>query len=83
MVPFLKIYREPAAEIPEETYDSEGEPDVIPLPTNRVSLRDLLPLVSNAQKRHFIWLQDFLDDEVCISNDLLEILHEIQGSRPA
>ena len=53
------------------------EPDV------RVRLGDLLPLVSMAQKMNFIWLKDFLDDEVCVTQDLHEVLQSFRSSRPA
>lgn len=43
-------------------------------PTVRVSLGDLLPLLALAQRRNYIWLQDFLEDEVCITPDLYEVL---------
>jgi hypothetical protein len=39
-----------------------------------VSLGDLLPLLALAQRRNYVWLQDFLDDEVMISQDLYEVL---------
>jgi hypothetical protein len=52
-------------------------------PTVRVSLRDLLPLVALAQRRNYLWLQDFLDDEVCITSDLYEILRAFRTYRPS
>ena len=57
--------------------DQETSPDV------RISLGDLLPLVALAQKRHFIWLQDFLDDEVMISGDLHDVLLAFRSSKPS
>ena len=48
----------------------------------RIRLGDLLPLVAMAQKMHFIWLKDFLDDEVCISADLHDVLQAFRGVRP-
>jgi hypothetical protein len=61
---------------PEEVVETPPEPDV------RVPLGDLLPLVSTAQRMNFIWLRDFLDDEVMISQDLYEVLQAFQSSRP-
>jgi hypothetical protein len=52
-------------------------------PTVRIRLRDLLPLVAMAQKNHFIWLKDFLDDEVRISDDLHDVLMAFRSTRPA
>jgi hypothetical protein len=43
-------------------------------PAVRVSLGDLLPLLALAQRRNYVWLQDFLDDEVSITPDLYEVL---------
>ena len=45
-----------------------------PEPTVRVSLGDLLPLVALAHRHNYLWLQDFLDDEVSITGDLYEVL---------
>jgi hypothetical protein len=51
-------------------------------PVVRIRLGDLLPLVALAQKLHFIWLKDFLDDEVTISTDLHDVLQAFRGVRP-
>ena len=53
-----------------------------PSPTVRVSLGDLLPLVALAQRHNYLWLQDFLDDEVCITPDLYEVLRAFRCYRP-
>lgn len=63
--------------------DEEVEDYGPPIPSVRIRLRDLLPLVAMAQKNHFIWLKDFLDDEVGISDDLHDVLMAFRGSRPA
>ena len=52
-------------------------------PAVRVRLGDLLPLMAMAQKQHFIWLKDFLDDEVQISTDLHDVLQAFRGVRPS
>ncbi|MCI0463255.1 MAG: hypothetical protein L0Z62_40425 [Gemmataceae bacterium] len=52
-------------------------------PTVRVSLRDLLPLIAIAQRRNHLWLHDFLDDEVCITHDLYEVLRAFRSYRPS
>ena len=61
---------------PEEVTEEPPEPDV------RVRLGDLLPLVAMAQRMNFIWLKDFLDDEVGISRDLYEVVQAFRSSRP-
>jgi hypothetical protein len=47
-----------------------------------VRLGDLLPLVAVAQRMNFIWLKDFLDDEVAVSNDLYEVMQTFQTGKP-
>jgi hypothetical protein len=60
----------------EEAADERPEPDV------RVRLGDLLPLMAMAQRMNFIWLKDFLDDEVAVSTDLYEVMQAFRSSRP-
>jgi hypothetical protein len=54
-----------------------------PEPTVRIRLGDLLPLVALAQRLKFIWLKDFLDDEVMITGDLHEVLQAFRSARPS
>jgi hypothetical protein len=63
--------------------DRNGDDIPTPAPTVRIRLRDLLPLVAMAQKNHFIWLKDFLDDEIGISDDLHDVLMAFRSTRPA
>jgi hypothetical protein len=69
----LKLYCPPEAETIEDT---ATEPDV------RVRLGDLLPVVAMAQRMNFIWLKDFLDDEVAVTQDLYEVMQAFRSSRP-
>jgi hypothetical protein len=66
-------------------YPAPDEFDVptLPAPDVRIRLGDLLPLVAMAQRMHFIWLKDFLDDEVCITSDLHEVLQAFRSCRPS
>ena len=50
-------------------YSASDEGDTLeaPAPTVRVSLADLLPLVALAHRHNYMWLQDFLDDEVAVA----------------
>ncbi len=48
-----------------------------------VRLGDLLPLVALAQRNNYVWLQDFLDDEVSITSDLYEVLCAFRCYRPS
>ena len=52
-------------------------------PSVRVSLGELLPLIAVAKRNNNAWLQDFLDDEVCITPDLYEILSAFSSYRPS
>jgi hypothetical protein len=67
----LKLYRPP-----EEDRLPSPEPEV------RVRLGDLLPLVAVAQRMNFIWLKDFLDDEVAVSSDLYEVMQTFHAGKP-
>ena len=75
MATHLKVYR--------MSEDEDTGLDVGPEPTVHIRLGDLLPLVAMAQKLNFIWLKDFLDDEVCITQDLHQVLQTFRGCRPS
>ena len=63
-----------------ETDDRES---FAPEPHVRIRLGDLLPLVAMADKLKFIWLKDFLDDEVAITDDLHGVLQAFRAYRPS
>jgi hypothetical protein len=69
----LRVY--PA---PEAASEEDGQQ-----PSVRVSLGELLPLVALAHRHNYVWLQDFLDDEVAITSDLYEILRSFRCFRPS
>lgn len=52
-------------------------------PSVRVSLRDLLPLIALAKRQKYLWLDDFLDDEVQITTDLYEVIRAFSTCRRA
>ena len=52
-------------------------------PTIRIRLADLLPLLALAKRNNYLWLQDFLDDEVCVTADLYEVLRAFRYYRPS
>ena len=72
MVTRLRLYKPPSEE-------TEARPD----PEVRVRLADLLPVAAMAQRMNFIWLKDFLDDEVMVSHDLYEVMQAFRGSKPS
>jgi hypothetical protein len=73
MAAHLRVYS-----FPYETPEEER-----PQPTVHMRLGDLLPLVALAQKNHYVWLQDFLDDEIAITDDLYELLITFRSYRPS
>ena len=73
MPPRLRVYA-----TPEDDLEPQGQPATV-----RVTLGELLPLVALANRRNYVWLQDFLDDQVTITPDLYEILRTFQTYRPS
>ena len=69
----LRVYRSP----------EESARPTLGAPTVRVRLGDLLPLLALAKRERYLWLQDFLDDEVRITPDLYEVLHAFCEYRPS
>lgn len=54
-----------------------------PAATVGVRLGDFLPLVALAQRNNYLWLQDFLDDEVKVTEDLYEVLRAFTSYPPS
>jgi hypothetical protein len=50
-------------------------------PAVHVCLGDLLPLLALAQRKQYVWLQDFLDDEVAVTSDLYDVLCAFNSRR--
>jgi hypothetical protein len=73
MAAHLRVY--PA---PQESDPFGGEAATV-----RVTLGDLLPLLALAQRNNYLWLRDFLDDQVAITADLYEVLRAFRGNRPS
>lgn len=73
MASFLRVYPRCL-----EQEEGEGQPATV-----RVRLADLLPLVALAYRQNYMWLQDFLDDEVVITEDLHEVLQAFRCTRPS
>lgn len=61
-----------------EDVETESQPATV-----RVRLADLLPLVALAHRQNYLWLQDFLEDEVLITDDLHEVLQAFRCTRPS
>lgn len=60
----LRLYPASIDDDPDETQD----------PSIRIRLSDLLPLLALAKKNNYLWLQDFLDDQVTVTPDLYDVL---------
>lgn len=67
----LKLYAPP-----EDDAEDAIDPEVC------VRLGDLLPLAAMAQRMNFIWLKDFMDDEVRVSQDFYDVMQAFQSSQP-
>jgi hypothetical protein len=74
MAAFLRVF--PSS--PEQETEASGPPAAV-----RVNLGDLLPLLALAQRKNYLWLQDFLDDEVVITEDLYQVLRAFRCTRPS
>ena len=62
-----------------ETLDSDQ--DEAQDPAIRIRLADLLPLLAFAKKNNYLWLKDFLEDEVTVTPDLYEVLRSFSAAR--
>jgi hypothetical protein len=74
MAAFLRVY--PPSTQPQA--DRDASPATV-----SVNLGDLLPLLALAERKNYLWLQDFLDDQVAISEDLYEVLCAFRYTRPS
>ncbi len=63
--------------------DADTDRDERQAPTVNIRLGDLFPLLAQAHRGNYLWLNDFEDDEVCISPDLYEVLQAFRAYRPA
>jgi hypothetical protein len=64
---------------------SEHESDTaVQDPSIRIRLGDLLPLLAFAKRNNYMWIQDFLDDEVTVTSDLYDVLRSFSHAhRPS
>lgn len=71
--PRLRIYPRPL-----------DEPEVEPTcPAKPIRLSDLYPLLAQAYRDNFVWLRDFEEDELLVSNDLFEVVRAFSDYRPS
>jgi hypothetical protein len=62
---------------------SDDSPESFQAPSVGIRLGDLLPLIAAAQRGNYLWVQDFLDDEVRITADFYDVLCAFRSYRPA
>jgi hypothetical protein len=69
----LRVYPRPeeeAAEVPH-------------VPSIPIRLVDLYPLLAQAYRDNYVWLRDFEEDELLVSNDLFEVVRAFADCRPS
>ena len=52
----------------------------LPIP---IRLSDLYPLLAQAYRDNYVWLRDFEDDRLMVSNDLHEVIRAFSNCRPS
>jgi hypothetical protein len=62
---------------------TEEEQDDSSSPSIPVRLSDLYPLLAQAFRDNYVWLRDFEDDELMVSNDLYEVIRAFSNCRPS
>ena len=62
---------------PEEDQEDSSNPSIT------IRLSELYPLLAQAYRDNYVWLRDFEDDELLVSNDLYEVVRAFSNSRPS
>jgi hypothetical protein len=52
-------------------------------PSITIRLSELYPLLAQAYRDNYVWLRDFEDDELLVSNDLYEVVRAFSNCRPS
>jgi hypothetical protein len=63
---------------PEESSDAPSAAPAVP-----IRLADLYPLLAQAYRDNYVWLRDFEEDELLVSNDLFEVVRAFADCRPS
>ncbi len=62
----------------------EDEPHNDPqAPAVPIRLVDLYPLLAQAYRDNYVWLRDFEDEQLLVSNDLFEVVRAFSNCRPS
>jgi hypothetical protein len=51
--------------------------------TVSISLRELTSVLRQAIKANYVWLRDFQDDEVRVTQDFYDVIRSFQSLRPS
>jgi hypothetical protein len=70
----LRVFPRPDDQVADDRDDTPSMP---------VRLIDLYPLLAQAFRDNYVWLQDFEDDEVLVSSDLYEVVRAFSDCRPS
>jgi hypothetical protein len=62
---------------PEEEQEDASTPSI------PIRLCDLYPLLAQAYRDNYVWLRDFEDDRLMVSNDLYEVIRAFSNCRPS
>jgi len=52
-------------------------------PSNSIKLSELYPLLAQAYRDNYVWLRDFEDDQLLVTNDLYEVVRAFSNCRPS
>jgi hypothetical protein len=69
----LRVFPRPEEELQDEAHD----------PSVPIRLVDLYPLLAQAYRDNYVWLRDFEEDRLLVSNDLYEVVRAFSNSRPS
>jgi hypothetical protein len=63
---------------PEADAEEKGHAPAVP-----IRLLDLYPLLAQAYRDNYVWLRDFEDEQLLVSNDLFEVVRAFTNCRPS
>ncbi|MHC5539770.1 hypothetical protein ACYOEI_16245 [Singulisphaera rosea] len=69
----LRVFPQPDEELHEEDHS----------PSVPIRLVDLYPLLAQAYQDNFVWLRDFEEDRLLVSQDLYEVIRSFSNCRPS
>jgi hypothetical protein len=69
----LRVFPHPDEELQDEAH----------APSVPIRLADLYPLLAQAYRDNYVWLRDFEDDQLLVSNDLYEVVRAFSNCRPS